>query len=191
MPRDEELIRQLEVRFRQLTLLLYDTSVPPQRVDEEILPWLDVDVRFTDPWQQGFGRESYRLGAAGFHCMFRFSFDILQCSVQLDEVHRRGRTLVDGVMKLRPVRWLPTYPLRTMLVYEFALAPRVTSEAEVRFLIRSHEELWSLADMLEALPVLGWLYGTLFRRGFTQGFLAASQLTCRLRRMLPGVPGRP
>jgi hypothetical protein len=68
----------------------------------------------------------------------------------------------------------------------FVLAPRVTPGAELRFLIRSHEEMWSFADMLEALPGLGWLYGTLFRRGFTQGFLAASQLSCRLRRTFPG-----
>ncbi|HZI08552.1 MAG TPA: hypothetical protein VEZ71_31335, partial [Archangium sp.] len=82
---ERELILKLEERFRRMTGLLYDTSVPPRILEEEVLPFIGENVVFTDPWQQGFGRESYRRGAAGFHCMFSFDFDIFQLNVQLEE----------------------------------------------------------------------------------------------------------
>ena len=147
-------------------------------LDEEVLPYLAPDVAFTDPWQHGVGRENYRLGLAGFHCMFHFDFEIHQLDVQLDRHHRKGRALVDGVMNLRQLSWLYTYPLRTFLVYDFTLAD---SGAERRPIIQAHEEMWSLGDMIEALPLAGWVYKNLFRKAFSQGFLAASALCSRGR----------
>ncbi len=39
-----ELIRKLEGRFRHLSLVLYDTTVPPSVVDEEVRPYLDEEM---------------------------------------------------------------------------------------------------------------------------------------------------
>lgn len=178
-----ELIRNLEERFRRLSLLLYDTSVDPARADAEVAPILDENVRFTDPWQQASGRAKYRLGAAGFHAMFRFALEITQASVQLSDDGSGGRALVDGVMNLQPFGRLFTYPLRTILVYDFDLSGTGTSEPKIR--IRAHEEMWSIGDMIAAVPVAGWFYRQVFRPGFSWGFLAASWLSARARGLLP------
>jgi hypothetical protein len=175
---ERALIQDLEERFRRMTELLYDTRVPAQMLDEEVVPFMAEDVTFTDPWQRGAGLETYRRGAAGFHCMFSFDFDIYQLNVQLEEGNQKGRAIVDGVMNLRQLSWLYTYPLRTILVYDFTLQ---RSGGEVRPLVHAHEEMWSLGDMIAAVPLVGWVYTKLFRKGFSHGFLAASALCRRMR----------
>ncbi|HYV45898.1 MAG TPA: hypothetical protein VFA20_13610 [Myxococcaceae bacterium] len=170
-----QLIHALEERFRRIMHLLYDTSVSPPDLDREISPYLADDVRFRDPWQGETGSEKYRLGAAGFHAMFRFHFELYQLNVHLEADGRTGRALADGVMHLKPVRFLPSYPLRTILAYEF----EVTAPPD--FLIYDHEEMWSLADMIEALPGIGWFYAKVFRPAFSKGFLAASRLSLRAK----------
>jgi len=180
------LIRGLEDRFRRLTHLLYDTSVSALDLDQEITPFLANDVRFTDPWQGEVGIEKYRLGAAGFHCMFRFHFELFQLHVHLEPDGRRGRALADGVMHLRPIRALPSYPLRTILAYEFDVI-EPDAKGGPRFLIRTHEEMWSLADLIEAIPVVGWFYDRVFRSWFSKGFLLASRLSARARNQLPRI----
>jgi hypothetical protein len=179
-----QIIRGLEARFTRLTHLLYDTSVKPEDLDREIEPFLADDVRFTDPWQGEAGRERYRLGAAGFHAMLRFRFELYQLHVQLEPDGRRGRALVDGVMHLRPFRFIPSYPLRTILTYEFEVTDP-DAPGGPRFLIHDHEEMWSLGDMIEAVPGLGWFYGRVFRPAFSRGFLAASKLSLRAKNALP------
>lgn len=167
------LIRKLEERFRKVSELLYDTRVPSDVLNEEVMPFVGEDIVFVDPWQTGGGREVYQRGAAGFHCMLRFDFDITQINVQLDEDQRKGRAIVDGVMNLKQLSWLYTYPLRTILVYDFTLeAP--SEDGEPLPVIHKHEEMWSLGDMIEAVPGVGWLYARLFRPAFSHGFLAAS-----------------
>jgi hypothetical protein len=42
--------------------------------------------------------------------------------------------------------------------------------------------MWSLGDMIQAVPGLGWFYEHVFRRAFSRGFLAASALSLRLAR---------
>jgi hypothetical protein len=182
---DAQLIHQLEEHFRRITLLLYDTTVPPSLLDAEVLPFLDESVRFTDPWQQASGREKYRLGAAGFHAMLKFNLEIFQLHVDLDPSNRKGRALVDGVMHLKLLSPLYTFPLRTQLVYGFVLTDSQTS-AGPQFLIQEHEEMWSVGDLIAAVPAAGWLYTRLFRKAFSYGFLAASYVSCRARGMLPG-----
>jgi len=181
-----ELIQALEAHFRHLTLTLYDTSVSPETLEEEVGPYLDEKVRFVDPWQTASGRDKYRLGAAGFHRMFDFDLELFQVNVQLERSGMRGRALLDGVMNLRQLSRSHPFPLRTLLVYEFVLVDPPTSAQDVRFLIQTHEEMWSFGDMLAALPVSGWIYRKLFRPGFSHAFLAASALSRRLRRASPG-----
>jgi hypothetical protein len=178
------LIRGIEDCLRRITLLLYDTSVSPLDLDAEVAPYLADDVRFTDPWQCGVGRERYRLGAAGFHAMLRFQLELHQLHVRLEPDGKRGRALADGVMHLQPIRALPSYPLRTIITYEFEMTDP-DAEGGPRFLIHDHDEMWSLGDMIEALPGVGWFYEHVFRRAFSRGFLAASYLSCRAKRLVP------
>lgn len=184
---DRALTQQLEDTFRRLTMRLYDTSVPAEVLDDEVRPYLAEDVTFIDPWQQGSGRRNYRLGAAGFHCMFRFDFELAQVNVMLADDQRSGRAIVDGVMQLRQFAPLLVYPLRTILVYEFTLVQPADGGAPPLPVIHRHEEMWSFADMLAAMPGLGAFYSKVFRPLFTRGFLRAS-LLCRKRRQAVPLP---
>lgn len=184
-PPDAARTHALEQRIRALTALLYDTSVPAARLDAEVLPHLAEDVTFQDPWQSGRGKETYRLGMKGFHALFRFHFDFLQVSVQLNPAGDGGRALVDGTMQLEQLAWLYTFPLRTLLVYDFVLPCPDGPAAAERLLITAHEELWSFGDLLEALPLLGRVYAGLFRPAFGVGFVAVSRFASALQeRML-------
>jgi hypothetical protein len=174
----QALIRELEERFRHLTDLLYDTRVSPQQLEDQVLPLLAEQVTFKDPWQVGVGRDKYTVGMKGFHAMFDFRFEFHQVGVALDARATGGRALVDGVMHLRQSSRVFTYPLRTILRYDFTLAPH--GEAAVPLLqITAHEEMWSLGDMIESLPVVGRIYAGAFRPAFARGFLAASRLASR------------
>ena len=180
-------VEVLTAAFRRISEVLYDTSVAPEQLDAEILPYLAPEVRFTDPWQQASGRDKYRLGAAGFHTLLSFKLEILQLNVQLEPGALRGRALVDATMHLTPLGARFPFPLRTILKYDFTLLGEPADGH--RFLIDDHEEMWSLADLIAAVPVAGWIYKNLFRKGFSVGFLAASYLSCRARGVLP--PSRP
>jgi hypothetical protein len=177
-PQRQALIRELEARFRHLTGLLYDTRVAPQRLEEEVLPHLAEEVTFKDPWQVASGRDRYAVGMKGFHAMFDFRFEFHQVCVSLDAPASSGRALVDGVMHLRQSSRVFTYPLRTILRYDFTLAPPAEGTAP-RLRITAHEEMWSLGDMIEALPLVGRIYAGAFRPAFARGFLAASRLASR------------
>ncbi|MBK7862202.1 MAG: nuclear transport factor 2 family protein [Archangiaceae bacterium] len=162
----------LDALFGRLTTLLYDTEVPMETLEAEVMPYIADDVKFTDPWQSESGREQYRAGLAGFHRMFRFHLDTYQVGVRLDPDGKTGRAIVDSVMHLKQLAPLLTYPLRTILVYDF----RVEGG---RPLIYAHEEMWSFGDMLAAVPVVGPLYARGFRKLFARGFLLASRLATR------------
>jgi hypothetical protein len=181
---DRALISQLEASFREVTELLYDTRIPPAELSERLAPFLAEDIVFVDPWQTGGGRETYRRGAEGFHRMLRFDFDITQLNVQLEQDQTRGRAIVDGIMNLRQFSWLYTYPLRTILVYDFTLERG--ADGRVQPLIHFHEEMWSLADMITAVPGVNWFYTKVFRPAFSVGFLAASELYRRREARSPG-----
>lgn len=167
------LVGRLEERFRHLSALLYDTKVPPATLAVEVLPFMADDVRFVDPWQSARGKQLYRDGLAGFHAMFRFHFEFFQVNVQLAPDGRGGRALVDGIMHLEQLKPLLTYPLRTILRYDFTFTD--TTPGAEQFLITEHEEMWSFGDMIENVPYLGALYRNVFRPGFSVGFLAASR----------------
>ncbi len=174
-PQRQALIRELEARLRHLTGLLYDTRVPPRRLEEEVLPHLAEEVTFKDPWQVASGRDRYAVGMKGFHAMFDFRFEFHQVSVSLDAQGSGGRALVDGVMHLWQSSRAFTYPLRTILRYDFTLASPAGA-TDARLQITAHEEMWSLGDMIEALPLVGRIYAGAFRPAFARGFLVASRL---------------
>jgi hypothetical protein len=169
-------VRALELKFRQLTSTLYDTSNSAARMEAEVAPFLADDITFVDPWQTESGKAAYRLGMAGFHAMFRFDFTLTQCCVTLDEAGKSGRAIVDGVMHLNQIEPLFSYPLRTILTFEFEL---LDPDRPEQLLIHRHEEMWSLGDMIEAVPFLGKFYSRFFRPAFAKGFLAASKLASR------------
>lgn len=180
-----ELIHKLTERFRRISEVLYDTSLPSPEVDAEIRPFLDEKVTFLDPWQHEMGVEKYRLGLAGFHTLFRFHFELHQIGVQLDEKGKRGRAFVEGVMHLKQFERVFTFPLRTILVYHFLVTDPGKAGREPKFLIQRHEEMWSFADLIAGVPGIGWIYTKLFRRGFAYAFLGASWLSARARGVLP------
>jgi hypothetical protein len=184
-PQRQALIRELEAKLRHLTGLLYDTRVPPQRLEAEVLPHLAEEVIFKDPWQVASGRDKYAVGMKGFHAMFDFRFEFHQVSVSLDAQGSGGRALVDGVMHLWQSSRVLTYPLRTILRYDFTLASPAEATGP-RLQITAHEEMWSLGDMLEALPLVGRFYAGAFRPAFARGFLVASRLASRWKAASPG-----
>jgi len=177
-PQRQALIRELEAKFRHLTELLYDTRVSPQRLEEEVLPHLAEEVTFKDPWQTASGRDRYAAGMKGFHALFDFRFEFHQVCVSLDAQASGGRALVDGVMHLRQSSRVFTYPLRTILRYDFTLASPAGATGPL-LQITAHEEMWSLGDMIEALPLVGRIYAGAFRPAFARGFLVASRLASR------------
>jgi hypothetical protein len=177
-PRRQALIHELEAKFRHLTDLLYDTRVSPQRLEDEVLPHLTEQVTFKDPWQVASGRDQYAVGMKGFHAMFDFRFEFHQVCVSLDAQASGGRALVDGVMHLRQSSRVFTYPLRTILRYDFTLESSAEATGPV-VQITAHEEMWSLGDMIEALPLVGRIYAGAFRPSFARGFLVASRLASR------------
>jgi hypothetical protein len=163
---------EIEERLRELTLLMYDTSVPIPVLEERVIPYLAPDVEFVDPWLVSRGKDRFVTGLRGFHCVIRFDFDISQLSVSLDAPNGRARALVDGVMNLRQVPFY-TYPLRTILVYELAL----TAGLQIERL----EEMWSFGDMIANAPFLvGRLYRGVFRPAAGAFFAAAFRLSCAL-----------
>jgi hypothetical protein len=154
-------VDELKARFTELTHLLYDTSVPVAVLREKVYPHLAEDITFRDPWVRGSGLAQIWTGLRGFHAIIRFTFDILQITVNLDD-RGRGRVLVDGVMNLNQLV-VYTYPLRTILVYEFEISPDGES-----FQITSLEEMWSLGDLIQNVPVVGRAY-EVFR--WTSGYI--------------------
>lgn len=143
---------QLAAHFRELTLLMYDTSVPIAQLEARVYPHLAPDIEFIDGILTASGARKFKVGLRGFHCVFYFDFDIFQLDVQLNENGDGGRVLVDGVMNLRTVPYY-SYPLRTMLVYDFTLI-----DGGRNFLITRQEEIWSYGDLLENLPIVGRLF---------------------------------
>jgi hypothetical protein len=162
----------LTERFREITLLMYDTSVPIPVLEERVYPLLSPEIAFVDPWVMIHGGGRFRTGLRGFHCVIRFDFDISQIGVQRSA--RGGRAMVDGVMNLRQLGFY-TYPLRTILVYDFTLA-----EDGKGLQITRLEEMWSFGDMIENIPILGRLYNGLYRPGFGAFFTALFWLGCAL-----------
>ncbi|MEP7124772.1 MAG: hypothetical protein ABJE95_27840 [Byssovorax sp.] len=136
----------LSRRFTDLTNLLYDTAIPVAVLQEKVYPYLAPDIQFRDPWVKTSGLRHFWTGLQGFHAVIRFDFRILQLAVQMNERGDGGRVLVDGVMNLNQLV-IYTYPLRTMLVYEFTMLPDGQ-----RLQITSLEEMWSFGDLIENTP---------------------------------------
>lgn len=166
-------VAELERRFTELTLLMYDTRVSLERLERRVIPHLAPDVEFVDPWVHVRGARVFRDGLRGFHCVIRFDFEIFQLHVRMNERGDGGRVLVDGVMNLRQLV-VYTYPLRTLLAIDF----RLTGD-ERSFEITRLEEMWSFGDMLRNLPLLGRFY-ELGRRAWGRFFAAAFRASCAL-----------
>jgi hypothetical protein len=166
---------EIEARLRELTLLMYDTSVPLATLEERVYPSLSPSIAFIDPWIVARGARKFEVGLRGFHCAIRFDFDIFQLGVQLNERGDGGRAIVDGVMNLRQLR-VYTYPLRTILVIDFV----ITEETPILRITRL-EEMWSYGDMIANLPLLGRIYDvSRFFGGYF--FTGLFWLACVLRR---------
>jgi hypothetical protein len=167
-------IPELTARFREITTLMYDTRVPIGVLRARVAPYLGRDVVFVDPWIHARGGRKFWTGLAGFHCTFRFDLDISQIGVEVEG--ERGRAILDGMMNLRQLGFY-TYPLRTILVYDFVLTG---GEPEIR--IEKLEEMWSFADMIANAPLVGWFYDRVFRRASGYFFTAFFWLSCALAR---------
>lgn len=134
-------INQLEREFSNIVQLLYTTSVTGPVLERQVLPYINEKIIFKDPWQEGCGKELYRTGIKGFHNFFHFTFDTFQLNVKLNDDGKTGRCIVDGIMNLRQFSWIYTYPLRSILIFEFRLLNNMTIN-EPQFEIFRHEEMW-------------------------------------------------
>jgi hypothetical protein len=169
--RDDE----LRARFAHITRVLYDTSVPLPIVEREILPLFSANVEFLDPLVHVYGHRIFRIGRRGFHCTFKFDFDIAQIGVQMNKDGNSGRAIVDGIMNLNSLV-VVTYPLRTILVYDFLL-----TEGGRNVSITRVEEMWSFGDLFENLPGIGRIYDV-GRRGFGYFIAGMFWVSCAIRR---------
>uniref|UniRef100_A0A914DU71 Uncharacterized protein n=1 Tax=Acrobeloides nanus TaxID=290746 RepID=A0A914DU71_9BILA len=169
------LIEKLEKKFGEINDLLYTTSVPNEELEVKILPYIAEDVIFRDPWQEGGNKDIYSIGMKGFHNMFHFTFDTYQIGVQLHGTI--GRCIVDGRMDLKQFSWIYTFPLRTIVVYDFRLLDADGPDG-VKFEIFRHEEMWSYLELIEGIPGIGWIYKNMFRPAFGHLFVGVSYLSC-------------
>ena len=99
--------------------------------------------------------------------------------MKLNDDGLTGRCIVDGIMNLQQFSWIYTYPLRSIFVYEFRLT-NTENPDDLKFEIFRHEEMWSFADMIDAIPGVGWAYKNLFRRSFGYFFVGVSALSCMI-----------
>ncbi|HRI65574.1 MAG TPA: hypothetical protein PK156_15100 [Polyangium sp.] len=173
----QKIVDQLRNHFARFTRILYDTSVPMDVVTREIFPYLSSNVEFLDPLVRVRGWRTFEKGRRGFHCTFKFDFDIAQVGIQLDERGERGRAMVDGIMNLRSLI-IYTYPLRTMLVYDFEL-----KSEEPGLTITRIEELWSFGDLIANVPMVGGLYDAA-RRANGHLILGLFGLSCAIAKRL-------
>jgi hypothetical protein len=190
-------INQLEREFTNIVQMLYTTDIPGALLERQILPYIAKNIIFKDPYQEISGKELYRIGINGFHNMFHFTFDTFQLNVKLNDDGKTGRCIVDGIMNLQQFSWIYTYPLRSILIFEFRLLNNQNID-EPQFEIFRHEEMWlvffllvlfkkylinfrSFSDMIDAIPGIGWLYKNIFRWGFGYLFVGISALSCFLR----------
>jgi len=93
----------------------------------------------------------------------------------MNESGNGGRVLVDGIMNLGSLI-VYTYPLRTILVYDFVLKNGGRDISITRV-----EEMWSFGDLLDNLPVIGPVYD-LGRRGFGYFIAGMFWLSCAIQR---------
>jgi hypothetical protein len=134
-------INQLEREFSAIVQLLYTTSVPNPVLEQQVLPYISKNIIFKDPLQEVNGKELYRISMKGFHNMFHFTFDTFQLNVKLNDDGKTGRCIVDGIMNFKQFSWIYTYPLRSILIFEFRLLNNQTID-EPQFEIFRHEEMW-------------------------------------------------
>ena len=178
-----EVDAELRARFTRLTHLLYDTRIPLDVLDREVIPLCAPDIEFVDPWVHVRGRDVFRTGLRGFHCVIHFDFDVLQVAVQRSFGGEKARVIVDGVMQLRQLQ-VYTYPLRTTLVFDVALSDDARS-----FQIERLDEMWSLGDLFANVPVVGRAYD-LGRRAWGRFFQGAFGLACAVAtRLRPEILG--
>jgi hypothetical protein len=169
-------VENLHERFTHITRILYDTSVPMDVVERDIFPYIASNVRFFDPLVDVTGSRIFRMGRRGFYCTFKFDFDIAQVGIQLNERGDGGRAMVDGIMNLKSLV-VYTYPLRTVLVYDFTLTDDGRGLSITRI-----EEMWSFGDLFANLPLVGRVYDKA-RRGFGYFIAGMFWLSCTLQRM--------
>jgi len=140
-------INQLEREFTNIVKMLYTTDIPGALLERQILPYIAKNIIFKDPWQELSGKEFYRIGINGFHNMFHFTFDTFQLNVKLNDDGKTGRCIVDGIMNLQQFSWIYTYPLRSILIFEFRLLNNQNID-EPQFEIFRHEEMWLVSFLL-------------------------------------------
>jgi hypothetical protein len=171
-------VARLEQQFTRLTQILYDTSVPLAVLEREVDPYLAPNIQFIDPLARVRGHQRFKTGLRGFHCSIFFDFDITQLHVRMNERGDGGRAIVDGIMNLRQLQ-VYTYPLRTILVYEF-----VTIEDSPGFQITLLEEMWSLGDLIQNAPLIGPVYD---RARFVSGYILLGffWLSCAVAKRIP------
>lgn len=146
-------INQLEREFSNLVQLLYTSSVPGPLLERQVVPYLAKNIHFKGPLQENNGKELYRVSIKGFHNLLHFTFDTFQLNIKLNDDGRTGRCIVDGIINIKQFSWLYTYPLRTMLVFEFRLLNNQTID-EPQFEIFRHEEMWFVSSMFPILFIL-------------------------------------
>lgn len=78
----------------------------------------------------------------GFHNMMHFDWETYQIGVKLNAPDgATGRCIVDGMMWLKQFSWIYTFPLRSIIVYDFRVLQADGPDGP-KFEIFRQEEMW-------------------------------------------------
>lgn len=154
-PRIEQPSRLAEIE-RHVTLMiqmLYDTTYSTKELDEHVFKYCSEQITFQDPWQTPKGLPNYRGQFNGLRNLkIKFEFDRKQIGFQWN--NSGGRAMAEGIFTTTV--WFPflRFPLRVISIHDFVL----TNETDKGFIVYNHEELWSFAEMILEIPLVGRCY---------------------------------
>uniref|UniRef100_A0A915ENS7 Uncharacterized protein n=1 Tax=Ditylenchus dipsaci TaxID=166011 RepID=A0A915ENS7_9BILA len=166
LSRQSNLISQLEKKFGELHDVLYPTNVPNDVIESKAMPYVAEDVVFHDPWNMITGKTKYLLAMKGYHNIHKNGVDI-------------GRCMVDGTMYLQ-MAYVYKCPLRVIVVYDFRVLDADHPNGP-KFEIFNQQEMWSYMEMIQGIPIIGWIHKNVCRPVSGQLFVAASYLSCMIK----------
>ncbi|KAG9296704.1 hypothetical protein G9A89_001336 [Geosiphon pyriformis] len=131
-----------------------------------ILKYFDGNAVFEDPIIHVQGHSDIIQQFCLIAAMFPHIASEVHSVTDCESAGNHHLVIIDAVIKFRlPIKFLffirQTVELRTISRFEFN---------EQKKIVR-HEDVWSLKDLIETLPIIGWLYAEIVRK--STGYLSS------------------